>query len=103
MFRARYDAIVIGAGPNGLSAAITMQRVGLQILLLEAKPTVGGGLRSAELIRPGYIHDVCAAVHPLAIQSPFFKSLPLDRYGLSYIQPPVLAAHPLLGSEYTPA
>jgi len=89
-----YDAIVVGSGPNGLAAAITIQQKGLSVLLIEGKDKIGGGLRSAELTLPGFVHDVCSAVHPLAISSPFFKSIPLDEYGLQFIQPPIPAAHP---------
>src|SRR5690242_11833492 len=89
-----YDAIVIGSGPNGLAAAITLQHAGLSVLLVEAKETIGGGLRSAEFTLPNFIHDVCSAIHPLAIASPFFKSLPLQQYGLEFIQPTIPAAHP---------
>lgn len=90
-----YDAIVVGAGPNGLAAAIALQQQGLSVLLVEGKDTVGGGMRSAGLTLPGFVHDICSAVHPLAIGSPFFRTLGLEKYGLEYIQPPVLAAHPL--------
>lgn len=89
-----FDAIVVGSGPNGLSAAIAMQRAGVSVLLLEAKDTIGGGLRSAELTLPGYVHDVCSAVHPMAAASPFFATLPLREHGLEYIYPSVDAAHP---------
>jgi Phytoene dehydrogenase and related proteins len=89
-----YDAIVIGSGPNGLSAAITMQQAGLSVLVLEAKSSIGGGTRSEELTLPGFIHDVCSAVHPLGIASPFFSKLPLDKFGLEFISPPIAAAHP---------
>lgn len=89
-----YDAIVVGAGPNGLASAITLQQQGLSVLLLEAADAVGGGTRTAALTRPGFLHDVCAAIHPMAIASPFFRSLPLTDYGLSFIHPKVLAAHP---------
>jgi len=89
-----YDAIVVGSGPNGLAAAITLQREGLQVLLLEARSTVGGGMRTAELTLPGFRHDVCSAVHPMGAASPFLRSLPLDEFGLEYVQPEVLAAHP---------
>lgn len=89
-----YDAVVVGAGPNGLSAAITLQQAGLSVLLLEAKKTVGGGMKTAELTLPGFHHDVCSAIHPMGINSPFFRSLPLDRFGLSYNHPEVAAAHP---------
>jgi len=89
-----YDAIVVGSGPNGLAAAILMQQQGLSVLLIEGKDTIGGGLRTEELTLPGFLHDVCSAVHPLAVASPYFKTLPLLRYGLEYLQPDVLAAHP---------
>ena len=90
-----FDAVVVGSGPNGLAAAITLQQTGLAVLLLEGKDTVGGGLRTAELTLPGFQHDVCSAIHPLAVKSPFFKTLPLAAHGLEYIYPPVAAAHPL--------
>lgn len=90
-----FDAVVVGSGPNGLAAAITLQQTGLSVLLLEGKDTVGGGLRTAELTLPGFQHDVCSAIHPLAVKSPFFKTLPLAAHGLEYIYPPVAAAHPL--------
>jgi phytoene dehydrogenase-like protein len=89
-----YDAIVVGSGPNGLAAGILMQQKGLSVLLLEGKETLGGGLRSAGLTLPGYLHDICSAVHPLAVASPFFEKLPLNEYGLEYIYPGVAAAHP---------
>jgi phytoene dehydrogenase-like protein len=89
-----YDAIVVGSGPNGLAAAITIQQSGLSVLLVEAKQTIGGGMRSAELTLPHFIHDVCSAIHPLAKSSPFFKTLPLEKYGLEFIDPTIQAAHP---------
>lgn len=89
-----YDAIIVGSGPNGLAAAILLQQNGLSVLLIEGKATIGGGLRSAELTLPGYMHDVCSAVHPLAAASPFFEQLPLDKFGLEYIYPQIAAAHP---------
>ena len=88
------DAVVVGAGPNGLSAAIALAQAGRRVLVLEAAPTIGGGSRTAELTLPGFRHDVCSAIHPAATASPFFRSLPLDRYGLEFIQPPVALAHP---------
>jgi phytoene dehydrogenase-like protein len=90
----RFDAVVIGSGPNGLSAAIRLQQEGIQTLLLEAKDTIGGGTRTKELTLPGFRHDVCSAIHPMALASPFFKTLPLKKFGLEWIHPEVLAAHP---------
>ena len=89
-----YDAVVIGSGPNGLAAAILLVRGGRSVLVLEAEETIGGGARSAELTLPGFVHDVCSAVHPLAVGSPFFRTLPLERHGLEWIQPPAPLAHP---------
>lgn len=89
-----YDAVIVGSGPNGLSAAITLQQQGLSVLLLEGKDKIGGGLRTEEFTLPGYLHDVCSAIHPLAAASPFFETLPLDQYGLEYIYPETAAAHP---------
>ena len=93
--RSEYDAVVVGAGPNGLAAAITLARAGRSVLLLEAKETVGGGIRSAELTLPGFVHDVCAAVHPLGLASPFFRSLHFSGYGLEWVHAPAPLAHPL--------
>jgi phytoene dehydrogenase-like protein len=95
MARSRDQATVVGSGPNGLAAAIALQQSGVHVRLLEASETIGGGMRTAELTLPGYLHDVCSAVHPMAAASPFFKTLPLADYGLEFIDPPVLAAHPL--------
>jgi phytoene dehydrogenase-like protein len=89
-----YDAVVVGSGPNGLAAAITMQQAGLSVILFEAKETLGGGMRTAELTLPGFKHDICSAIHPLGADSPFFKTLPLEQHGLEYIYPPAAAAHP---------
>jgi len=94
MSKPDYDAVVVGSGPNGLAAAIVLQQAGLSVLLLEGKDQIGGGLRTAELTLPGFRHDVCSAIHPLAVASPFFQTLPLAQYGLEYITPPVAAAHP---------
>jgi phytoene dehydrogenase-like protein len=90
-----HDAVVVGSGPNGLAAAITLAGHGCSVLLLEANPTIGGGARSAELTLPGFTHDICSAVHPLAAGSPFFKTLSLERFGLTWIQPEIPLAHPL--------
>jgi phytoene dehydrogenase-like protein len=89
-----YDAIIVGSGPNGLAAGILLQQHGLSVLLIEGKEKIGGGLRTEELTLPGYLHDVCSAIHPLAVASPFFETLPLQQYGLEYIFPPTAAAHP---------
>ena len=93
--RRSYDAVVIGAGPNGLAAAITIARSQRSVLVIEAEPTLGGGARSGELTLPGFVHDVCSAIHPLGVASPFFRSVSLARHGLEWIQPPVAVAHPL--------
>ncbi len=93
--RDSYDAIIVGAGPNGLAAAITLAREGRSVLVLEAKDTIGGGSRSAELTLPGFVHDVCSAIHPLGVASPFFRTLPLAQHGLAWIEPPAPLAHPL--------
>ena len=89
-----HDAIVVGAGPNGLAAAITMARAGKSVLVLEAGDTIGGGCRSAELTLPGFVHDICSAIHPGAVNSPFMRSLPLYRYGLRWNYSPLALAHP---------
>ena len=89
------DAIVVGGGPNGLAAAIVLARAGHSVQLIEGEATVGGGCRSGELTLPGFIHDLCSAVHPLGRSSPFFSQLPLERHGLRWIEPPVQLAHPL--------
>lgn len=93
--RDRYDALIIGSGPNGLSAGITIARAGGSVLVVEAKETVGGGTRSAELTLPGFVHDICSAIHPTAVASPFFQDLPLSEFGLEWIYPPAAVAHPL--------
>ncbi len=99
--RTSYDAVVVGAGPNGLAAAIRLAQENLSVLVVEANNTIGGGARSAELTMPGYLHDVCSAVHPLAIGSPFFRRLPLEQFGLDWIQPEIPLAHPLEGNRAT--
>src|SRR5581483_9391476 len=88
------DAVVVGSGPNGLAAAIALSQAGRQVLVLEAAPSVGGGLRTAELTEPGFRHDVCSAIHPLGIGSPYLRTLPLAEHGLEWIQPPAPLAHP---------
>ena len=89
-----HDAIVIGSGPNGLAAAITLAQAGKSVAVYEAEPVIGGGARSAELTLPGFVHDVCSSVHPMALSSPFFRSLSLDSFGLRWIQPDAPLAHP---------
>ncbi|WP_461787616.1 phytoene desaturase family protein [Pedobacter sp.] len=90
----QYDAIVVGSGPNGLAAAITMQQQGLSVLIIEGKDTIGGGMRTQELTLPGFHHDVCSAIHPMALGSPFFATLPLAEHGLEFTYAPIEAAHP---------
>lgn len=90
----QYDAVVVGAGPNGLAAAITIAREGRSVLVLEANDTIGGGARSAELTLTGFVHDICSSVHPLGAASPFFRTLPLAQHGLSWVFPPAALAHP---------
>lgn len=93
------DAVVVGAGPNGLAAAIVIAQTGRKVIVFESADTVGGGCRSAELTLPGFVHDVCSAVHPFAVASPLFRSLPLANYGLEWIEPPAMLAHPLENGE----
>lgn len=90
-----FDAVVIGSGPNGLAAGITLAQKGLKVLIIEAKDKIGGGTRSAELTLPGFTHDVCSAIHPLGITSPFFEKLPLEQHGLKWLFSPAALAHPL--------
>jgi len=90
-----YDAIIVGSGPNGLSAAIVLAQAGRSVLVVEARDTIGGGTRSKELTLPGFVHDVCSAIHPLGYGSPFFRTLPLEEYGLEWVHPPIGLAHPL--------
>lgn len=91
--------MVVGSGPNGLAAALTCAEAGRSVLVLEAKDTIGGGCRTAELTLPGFAHDVCSAVHPLAAVSPFFASLGLERHGLELLHPAVALAHPIEGDR----
>jgi len=93
--RSRYDAVVIGSGPNGLSAGIYLAQQGCSVLILEAAEYAGGGVRSEELTLPGFIHDPCAAILPLTLTSPFFRSLPLEKFGLKWLDSPLPLVHPL--------
>lgn len=90
-----WDAVIVGSGPNGLAAAIHLAQHGLKVLAIEAADEIGGGLRSAELTLPGFIHDPCATVHALAVNSPFLSTLPLSDYGLRWLYAPYSVAHPL--------
>ena len=90
-----HDAIVVGSGPNGLAAAIVLARAGRSVLVVEGNDAIGGGLRTEELTLPGFRHDTCSAIHPLAIASPFMRSVPLAEHGVEWIQPPAPLAHPL--------
>jgi len=88
------DAVVVGAGPNGLAAAIAIARAGRRVAVLEGQETIGGGCRSAELTLPGFVHDTCSTVHSLALASPFLSSLPLERHGFELVHPEAPLAHP---------
>jgi phytoene dehydrogenase-like protein len=93
------DVVVVGAGPNGLAAAITCAEAGRSVAVLEAAEEIGGGTRTMELTLPGFRHDVCSAIHPLAVASPFFQKAGLDRHGLELVHPEVCLAHPLDGGQ----
>ncbi|OLD15652.1 MAG: FAD-dependent oxidoreductase [Acidobacteria bacterium 13_1_40CM_3_65_5] len=88
------DAIVVGSGPNGLAAAIVIAQTGRKVIVFEAEPAIGGGVRSAELTLPGFVHDICSAIHPFAVASPLFRTLPLASHGLEWIEPTAMLAHP---------
>jgi phytoene dehydrogenase-like protein len=99
MLDAKHDAVVIGSGPNGLTAACVLARAGLDVLVVEAASEVGGGTRTAELTLPGFLHDVCSGGHALGCLSPAFLALQLERYGLEWLHPEVSVAHPLSGDR----
>ncbi len=90
-----YDAVIVGSGPNGLAAGITLARAGQRVLLIEGKDTIGGGMRSAGLTLPGFVHDSCSAIHPLGVSSPFFRGLQLSDAEVRWVFPPAAIAHPL--------
>ena len=89
------EAVVVGSGPNGLAAAIALAQAGVSVLVVEGEAEIGGGARSAPLTLPGFTHDVCSAVHPMGILSPFFRQLPLEEHGLSWVRPGASVAHPM--------
>ena len=93
------DAIVVGSGPNGLAAAITLARAGRSVVVYEARATIGGGMRSGELTLPGFVHDICSTVQGTSTASPFFRDLDLARFGVELIDPPAPLAHPLDGGR----
>jgi phytoene dehydrogenase-like protein len=94
MARAFYDAVVVGSGPNGLTAAALIADAGYSVLVVEARPFIGGGCHSAELTLPGFLHDVCSAIHPMGAMSPVFRALQLERFGVAWLNPPAALAHP---------
>ncbi len=99
MSTSEYDAVVVGAGPNGLVGAITLARAGRRVLLLEAASVIGGGMRSAELTRPGFVHDICSTVQALGVASPAFADLALEAHGVEWCTPEIAIAHPLDGGR----
>ena len=94
-----FDAIIVGSGPNGMTAAIALAQAGCSVLVVEAADSIGGGTRTQELTLPGFQHDVCSAIHPLGLASPYIKHLPLKEFGLEWIFPEASAAHPLDGGD----
>ncbi|HEX6086072.1 MAG TPA: FAD-dependent oxidoreductase, partial [Thermoanaerobaculia bacterium] len=90
-----HDAVIVGSGPNGLSAAIVLAREGKSVLVLEAKETIGGGARTEQVTLPGFHHDICSAIHPMSVVSPFIRDLPLAEHGLEWAWSPAAIAHPL--------
>ncbi|HUP46273.1 MAG TPA: NAD(P)/FAD-dependent oxidoreductase [Thermoanaerobaculia bacterium] len=97
MRKSRYDAVVVGSGPNGFAAAIELARSGLSVLIVEAAGTAGGGARTEQVTLEGFHHDVCSAIHPMSLVSPFLESLPLQEHGLEWAWSPAAVAHPLDG------
>src|SRR6202011_3697483 len=97
--RSDLDAVIVGSGPNGLAAAVTMAAAGLRVQVIEGAPTIGGGCRTEELTLPGFWHDVCSAGHPLAVASPFFRRFDLAARGVALAWPEVQFAQPLDGGR----
>src|SRR5579863_2797593 len=97
--RGNPDAVIVGSGPNGLAAAVTLSAAGLKVLLIEGAATIGGGCRTEQLTLPGFWHDVCSAAHPLAVASPFFQRFRLEERGVRLARPDVVIAHPLDGGR----
>ncbi len=95
MIPTKFDAIIVGSGPNGLAGAVRLAEAGASVLVLEGAETIGGGMRTEALTQPGFKHDVCSTVHPLALASPYFRQLDLSQHGVRWIHPPIPLAHPL--------
>ena len=93
--QSHYDVVVVGSGPNGLAAAITVARAGRSVVVIEANEEIGGACRSGPLTEAGFVHDLGAAIQPLALASPFMKTIPWKRHGLEWVMPPAAVAHPL--------
>ena len=93
------DAVIVGSGPNGLAAAVTLAAAGLKVQVIEGAPDIGGGCRTSELTLPGFRHDVCSAAHPLALASPFFRRFDLAARGVRFARPEVEFANPLDGGR----
>lgn len=93
--RRSQQTFVVGSGPNGLTAAIVMAQAGRRVTVFEAEQTIGGGARSAQLTLPGFVHDICSAIHPLGVGSPVFRTFPLEKFGLEWVHPAIPLAHPL--------
>src|ERR1700744_2732060 len=89
------DAVVVGSGPNGLAASIRLAQAGKRVVVLEAESVPGGGVRSAELTLPGFVHDICSTIYAMVVCSPFLGQLPLKEQGLKWVTPPIALAHPL--------
>lgn len=93
--RTKNDVVIIGSGPNGLSAGILLAKKGLSVRIVEARDTIGGGMRSAELTLPGFVHDICSTIHPLALGSPFFRDIEVEKLGVEFAESPATVAHPI--------